>query len=442
MAAKKIGALDASGQLTDRALERVAQLTDLKRLNFGGTKHVTDAGMKHLGRLPQLQELDISDYPGGQITDRGLEVLRDLPELRRFQMCWQGGITDAGVSNLKLCEQLESVDLLGSLTGDGAIVALAGKRKLRRFKTGRQVTDRMLPLLHQFPIFKVWHGGEVKYSLMSADAEPNHLLLDGPFTDEGLRSLAGLEGLFALSFFWHISALTPHGLEPLTRMPNLGFLGCHDKLCDDEAMRHISKIPKLRMLMAQGAVASDDGFAALSRSETIEYIWGRKCPNLGSRGFAALASMPALRGLAVSCEQVNDAALSMLPTFPALRQLMPMEVPDAGFRHIGRCEQLEGLWCMYCRDTTDVATEHIAGLPGLKTYYAGQTKITDRSLEILGGMKSLEKLEFWNCAGLTDAGAARLAVLPNVREVTFDGCRNVTLAAEALFPAHVHVRVS
>ena len=39
------------------------------------------------------------------------------------------------------------------------------------------------------------------------------------------------------------------------------------------------------MLMGQGAVASDDGFAALSLSQTIEYIRGRECPNLGGRGF-------------------------------------------------------------------------------------------------------------------------------------------------------------
>ena len=96
---------------------------------------------QHLARLPQLQELDLSEYPGGRITDRGLEVLRHLPELRRFQMCWQQRISDAGVANLKFCDHLESVDLLGTHTGDGAIVALAGKRKLRRLKTGRGVTD-------------------------------------------------------------------------------------------------------------------------------------------------------------------------------------------------------------------------------------------------------------------------------------------------------------
>jgi hypothetical protein len=73
------------------------------------------------------------------------------------------------------------------------------------------------------------------------------------------------------------------------------------------------------MLMGQGAVASDDGFAALSRSQTIEYIWGRECPNLGGRGFTALAAVPALRGLEVSFKNVDDTGLSALPSFPALR---------------------------------------------------------------------------------------------------------------------------
>lgn len=93
--------------------------------------------------------------------------------------------------------------------------------------------------------------------------------------------------------------------------------------------------------MGQGAIAGGERFEALSGSQSIEYIWGRECPNLGGRGFAALASMPALRGIAVSCRNADDASLSALPRFQALREFMPMDVPDAGFRHIGRRENLE-----------------------------------------------------------------------------------------------------
>lgn len=52
----------------------------------------------------------------------------------------------------------------------------------------------------------------------------------------------------------------------------------------------------------------------------------------------------------------------------------------------------------------------------MRTYYAGATRITDRSLEILGRMPSLERLEFYQCLGLTNAGLAPLARLPRLRE--------------------------
>jgi hypothetical protein len=273
---------------------------------------------------------------------------------------------------------------------------------------------------------------------MAFEAEPNNLLLDGPFTDAGLAKLAGLDGVFGLGFFWHAHAFTGSGLAALADLPNLGFLGCQGARCDDAAMRNIAAIPKLRMLMAQGTVATDDGFIALSRSRTLEYLWGRECPNLHGRGFAALASTPKLRGLGVSCKLVDDASLAALPDFPSLTQLMPMDVTDAGFRHVGACNGLVDLWCMYCRDTGDAATEHIAGL-ALKTYYAGKTLITDRSCEILGRMTSLESVEFWETAGVTDAGLAALATLPRLRKFTISGAPRVTRRGVSVFPSPVRV---
>ena len=149
-----------------------------------------------------------------------------------------------------------------------------------------------------------------------------------------------------------------------------------------------------------------------------------------------------MRGLAVSCKNVNDASLSLLPRFPALRELTPIDVTDDGFRHVGGCKRLEKLVCMYCRETTDVATEHSAGLSQLKSYYAGLTKITDRSLETLGRMPSLERLEFYECTGITDAGLPFLARLPRLREVELFGSPNVTLQGTKVFPASVRVKYS
>jgi hypothetical protein len=436
----KITRLSADG-MTNAALPRLAKLDQVTHLNVAASQELTDEGLQPLAAMPQLQDLELGGARS-PITDHGLDVLQQLRELRRFQSCWTKGISDTGLANLAFCHQLEDVNLLGTRAGDGLIQALAGKRHLRRFKSGYAVTDGGLKLLHEFPMLKTWHGGEIKYGLMSAETEPNHLLIDGPFSNAGVASLVGLNGLFALTFFWHCPQFTSAGLAPLRQLPNFGFLGCQNQHCDDEAMRHISAMPGLRMLMGQGAIASDKGFAALSRSQTIEYIWGRECPNLTGRGFAALKAMPALRGIALSSKNVDDAALSELPHFPALRELLPMDVSDAGFRHVGACESLESLWCMYCQETGDAATGHIANLAKLKSYYAGKTKITDRSLKILGRLTSLERLEFWQCAEITNAGVAHLANLPHLREVVMSGLANVTRDAVALFPAPVRVNYS
>ena len=203
-------------------------------------------------------------------------------------------------------------------------------------------------------------------------------------------------------------------------------------------MPYIAEMPKLRFLGAQDTVAGDEGFAALSRSRSIEYIWGRRCHNLRRRGFMALADMPALRGLSVSCLNVEDAALSALPTFPALRELMPMDVPDEGYRHVGMCERLESLILMYCRDTTDAATQHITRLRSLSYYFNSYTTITDRTPELLSNMDSLERITFDACHGLTNAGVARLARLPKLRELRVSG-RGMTSELGAAFPPRVRV---
>lgn len=426
MREQRIPALDANGLITDDALARVATLDFVTSLNLGGSRELTDDGLLHLASMPQLEQLNLSEYPGGKLTDRGLEVLRHLPNLRRFEMTWQSGITDRGVSNLRFCERLEGVNLMGSPTGDGAIEALQGKAQLRRFSTGRFVTDAGISLLHNIPL------------LETADGDGAKLLIDGPFTNAGLAALRGLAGVFDLDLFWHVDRITTDGFAHLTGLPNLMALGCDGKLSDDVALTHIAAMPRLKRLRIQESVATDDGFVALARSQTIEGIWGRVCPNFASRGFIAFSKMPSLRSLGIGCKNVDDAALSTLRDFPALRELTPIDFRDDGFQHIGRCQNLERLTCMYCRETGDAATEHIRRR-SLKYYYAGLTQITDRSLEILGSMETLEQVEFYECLKVTDAGLPFLAPLPRLREVHFDGLPGVTLGGTKVFSPGVRV---
>src|SRR5206468_12308644 len=104
---RRITALDANGLMTDAVVARIAELDHVTSLSLGGSRELSDDGLLHLARMPQLQHLNLSEYPGGKLTDRGLEVLRHLPNLRHLEMTWQRGITDVGIANLRLRDQLE-----------------------------------------------------------------------------------------------------------------------------------------------------------------------------------------------------------------------------------------------------------------------------------------------------------------------------------------------
>ncbi len=427
--------LGAEGQMTDAILAAVARVDGIAELDLSGSAALTDAGLRHLTGLAHLKHLDLSRTA---VTDRGLAVLRELPALESISLSMTH-VTDDGAAVLADCHRLRRVNCAWTRTGDGLIGALAGKPDVSQLLTGNGVTDEGLALLGELPVFRSWRGGPgVPMRLFTESGAPNALWLRGTFTDRGLPSLATLEGLYDLNLDDSRLAITAAGMKPLVSLPHLERLSVDAK---DDWMPYLAQMPHLRFLLVQDTTAGDDGFVALSRSRSIELIWGRRCQHLGTRGFLALAEMPALRSLSVSCRNVDDTGLAALSSFPVLRELMPMDVPDAGYRHIGRCERLESLVLMYCRDTTDEATGHIAGLRHLTDYFNSYTAITDRTPALLAGMESLERVTLDTCHALTNDGVATLARLPHLRELRVSG-RGVTADVARAFRPGVTIVVS
>jgi Leucine Rich Repeat (LRR) protein len=416
------------GQITDAILAAVARLEGITDLDLSGSQELTDDGLQQLARLPQLKRLDLSRTA---ITDRGVAVLRELPVLESISLSMTH-VTDEGAQVLAGCEALRRVDLAWTHTGDGVVRALAGKPNVSQLFTGNSVTDAGLAVLAELPVFRTWQGGpSVPMRLFTGSGEPNGLWLRGSFTDRGMEQLRRLEGLYDLNIDDPRLAITADAMKPLVSLPHLERLSVDAK---DDWMPHIAAMPRLRFLLVQDTTATDDGFVALGRSSSIELIWGRRCLNLRNRGFLALAQMPALRSLSVSCLNVDDSAVATLPLFPSLRELMPMDVPDAGYRHIGKCEQLESLVLMYCRDTSDETTGHIAGLQHLTEYFNSYTRITDRTPELLSTMDSLIRVTLDTCHELTNEGIAKLARLPHLRELRVAGKKLTSEVARAFRP--------
>ena len=199
-------------------------------------------------------------------------------------MTWQAGITDAGVANLRFCDQLEQREPDGFADRrwrDRGAARQAQPAPLQQ----RQAGDRCRPpSAAQLPAAE--NGAAAGRPATGRNADAARLLIDGPFTNQGLAGLAGLEGVFELDLFWHVTGITAGRLRASGSPAESRLrLGCDGELSDDAAMRHIAAIPRLRRLRAQESAATDEGFVALSRSQTLECFWGRECPHFGSRGF-------------------------------------------------------------------------------------------------------------------------------------------------------------
>jgi hypothetical protein len=57
-------------------------------------------------------------------------------------------------------------------------------------------------------------------------------------------------------------------------------------------------------------------------------------------------------------------------------------------------------------------------------------------------MSSLEKVEFYECQHITDAGLPYLATLSNLKELNLEGCPGITFTGIKAIPGRVRVHYS
>jgi hypothetical protein len=150
---------------------------------------------------------------------------------------------------------------------------------------------------------------------------------------------------------------------------------------------------------------------------------------------------PDLRSFSLSNCYVTDHGLSQLEKNSRLRGLNLISIPvtDEGMRSIGKLPDLSRLWLQNL-PITDAGLDHLSRLPlndvmlirskitdeGFRRFATGKsfrvlcvwgTSITDRSLEGIRGMTSLEHLDIeWT--GITDEGLKVLETLPSLKNLS------------------------
>jgi internalin A len=105
-----------------------------------------DAAMEQVARLTRLQRLEVD---GSSVSDAGLAHMKGLTNLSDVQLRFTQ-VSDAGLVHLKLLTSLESLDLSGTQVTDAGLAHLKELTKLASlFLHDTQVTDAGMKKLQQ-----------------------------------------------------------------------------------------------------------------------------------------------------------------------------------------------------------------------------------------------------------------------------------------------------
>lgn len=131
-----------AGTLTDDdALEVISGFSKLKKLRLAQTS-VSGAGLSHIASLG-IQELDISEC--SQITDDAMQAVAQMKALTRLNL-WRDAITDEGVKLLEGLTQMQWLNLDNTRLSDAGLSALSRMSKLSFLHLGStSVSDAGMP---------------------------------------------------------------------------------------------------------------------------------------------------------------------------------------------------------------------------------------------------------------------------------------------------------
>ena len=170
---------------------------------------------------------------------------------------------------------------------------------------------------------------------------------------------------------------------------------------DDSIMPELRGLTGLRVLLLQGAQATDAGVANLEGLTSLEHLYMWDATQLTDAGVAHLKELNNLTQLHINHSRITDVSLD----------------------HLGKLNGLENL-SLQGNHFTDKGLEHIRGLNNLTSLCIGlgQCEVTDAGLVHLKGMSKLRVLDIQH-SQVTEDGIRQLRPLPKLAEIWGSGSK-------------------
>jgi hypothetical protein len=135
--------------VTDDLVHQIAQLPKVTALEFNMSPRLTEAAIKDIGGMKQLEHLSLNAMP---LTDVSMADLAGLTNLNYLRVSGAGGITVAGWATLENFKQLETLWVAETKLGDQGIQHFKPLTKLKDITLyGTPVTDAGAEVLLGLP---------------------------------------------------------------------------------------------------------------------------------------------------------------------------------------------------------------------------------------------------------------------------------------------------
>jgi hypothetical protein len=216
------------GSINDAGMKSLARFKELRFIAINLNRDITDAGLEHLRDLTELEELHFS---GSNFDDMGLTHLKNLKKLKVLNLNGNTNITDAGIGEIAGLTELRRLALLRSRVTDKIFEHIDDMKKLNHLETLLNnenviVQHDRLGILHAMPF--VWKQDPNSMPFQSNKDRPknpkevthaNFHLRGQMVTDATLKMLLKFENLTFLNA--GSVNITAEGLKTVAQMKNL-----------------------------------------------------------------------------------------------------------------------------------------------------------------------------------------------------------------------------
>lgn len=287
-------------QRTDNHLKRLANVASgsqaLIDMDLTGST-VSDEGLKNLAKLTQLETLGLS---ATRVTDAGLSVTNELPQLKSLNLTGCT-VTLAMMTTISKLEKLEVLSLESAKITDLELPPLENLAELKDLNLNYCViTDngfKVLGKLKKLEVLKVAYtninGSGMQYMKRKRD-EGGLRVLDAKktrFGEQGLQFLKGVETLEELDV----------GQAEVT---------------DRTLFQHLKGVTHLKKLNLSFNNLSDNGTSSLGAIKSLEELYLRNCQGVGDKTLGVLKASKELKILDVNgCNGVTDKGTQLLKKF-------------------------------------------------------------------------------------------------------------------------------